>query len=97
MLSKSDVEHIAKLARLELSSEDKEKYQAQLDKVLDYVDQLKEVKTNGVATADGGTRDLHNIWRHDNNQGTINNKQGKELVNMAPDKENQQIKVKSVF
>ena len=45
----------------QISSEDKEKYQAQLDKVLDYVDQLKEVKTSGVATADGGTRKLHNM------------------------------------
>lgn len=95
MIDKSEVEHIAKLARLELNQEEKEKYQNQLGDILDYVKKLQEVETDGIETADGGTRDLENVWRDDKAQNSINNKQG--LINMAPEKEDNQIKVKSVF
>ena len=39
-----DVAYIAKLASLELSDREKELFQAQLDQVLAYVDQLNEVE-----------------------------------------------------
>ena len=39
-----DVAYIAKLASLELSDQEKELFQAQLDQVLAYVDQLNEVE-----------------------------------------------------
>ena len=39
-----DVAYIAKLASLELSNQEKELFQAQLDQVLAYVEQLEEVK-----------------------------------------------------
>lgn len=97
MLSKQDVEHVAKLARIELNEQEKKKYQEQLGKVLDYFDKLKKVKTDGIETADGGTRGLKNVWREDENktQDTINKTQ--DLIKMAPEKKDGQIKVKSVF
>ena len=39
-----NIAHIAKLASLELSDQEKELFQAQLDQVLAYVDQLNEVE-----------------------------------------------------
>lgn len=44
-LSISDVEHIARLSKLELREVEKEKFSKQLSDVLQYVDQLNEVKT----------------------------------------------------
>ena len=38
-----NVAHIAKLASLDLSDQEKELFQAQLDQVLEYVEQLNEV------------------------------------------------------
>lgn len=44
-LSISDVEHIAKLSKLELSLEEKRKFAKQLSNVIDYVEELNEVNT----------------------------------------------------
>lgn len=47
-LSIKDVEHIAKLSRLELSDAEKEKFAGQLSSVINYVEELNEVDTTGV-------------------------------------------------
>lgn len=43
-----DVEHIAKLARLEFSAEEKEKFTHQLNQILKYVEKLNELDTSKV-------------------------------------------------
>jgi len=48
MIVKKDLEHIAWLARLELSEEDKEKYTPRLNSVLDYFGELDKADTEGV-------------------------------------------------
>ena len=48
-LSTSDVEYVAKLARLEVTEAEKEKFTAQLNDILLYIDQLNELDTKGVA------------------------------------------------
>ena len=45
MITKEQVEHVAKLARLTLTEEEKETYTKQLSKILDYIDKLNEVNT----------------------------------------------------
>lgn len=47
-LSTSDVEYVARLARLEISKAEKEKFTAQLNDILHYIDQLNELDTAGV-------------------------------------------------
>ena len=48
MISIKEVEHVAKLARLSLSEQEKELYTEQLAKILGYFDELKQVDTTGV-------------------------------------------------
>jgi len=48
-LSTQDVEYVAKLARLEVSEQEKEKFTAQLNDILLYIDKLNELDTTGVA------------------------------------------------
>ena len=48
MITVKDVEHVAKLARLELTEEEKTLYTKQLGDVLKYVDQMNEVDTSNV-------------------------------------------------
>ena len=43
-----DVEHIAKLARLNLSAEEKAKYQVSMASVLDYVEKLNDLDLDDV-------------------------------------------------
>ena len=48
MISTDDVKHEAKLARLELSEAEIEKFSKQLGDILKYVEQMNEVDTTGV-------------------------------------------------
>ena len=48
MLSEKEMRHVAKLARIELTDAEVGKFSGQLSGVLDYMDILKEVDTEGV-------------------------------------------------
>jgi aspartyl-tRNA(Asn)/glutamyl-tRNA(Gln) amidotransferase subunit C len=48
-LSHEEVEHIAKLARLELTEEEKVRYGGQLSAILDHVAELQKVDTSSIA------------------------------------------------
>jgi aspartyl-tRNA(Asn)/glutamyl-tRNA(Gln) amidotransferase subunit C len=48
-LTQAQVEHIAALARLELTPEEKASFHQQLSAILDYFAQLQEVDTTGIA------------------------------------------------
>ena len=47
-ISKEQVERVAKLARLEVSEDEKTVFARQLSSILTYIDQLKELDTAGV-------------------------------------------------
>ena len=47
-LSLQEVEHIAKLARLEVTEEQKARYRQQLEAILDHVAKLQELETKDV-------------------------------------------------
>ena len=69
-----DVEHVAKLARLELTEEEKEKFTRQLGDVLKYVDQMNEVDTANVeplsgVSAESGNRKLRPVRRRETGAG----------------------------
>lgn len=63
-LTKEEVLHIAKLARLELKEEEVEKFRTQLSEILEYVGQLQKVKTEGVEPISQITG-LENVMRED--------------------------------
>ncbi len=48
-LTLQEVEHIAQLARLELTPAEKERYQQQLSAILDYAMRLQQLDTTGIA------------------------------------------------
>jgi aspartyl-tRNA(Asn)/glutamyl-tRNA(Gln) amidotransferase subunit C len=48
-LTTQDVEYVAKLARLDVTNQEKEKFTAQLNDILLYIDKLNELDTTGVA------------------------------------------------
>ncbi len=60
----SQIEHIAKLSRLELTTEEKRHYCEQLSSILDYVGQLSEVDTENVEPTANITG-LSNVSRED--------------------------------
>ena len=60
----AEVEHVARLARLELSAEEKERMRRQLDAILGYVEQLRQVDTEGVPPT-AHVLPLVNVMRED--------------------------------
>ncbi len=64
MLTEEQVRHTAKLARLNLTDEEVKKFAGQLSGVLEYVDILKEVDTEGVEITSQVTG-LKNVMRKD--------------------------------
>lgn len=63
-LTRSDVEKIAQLARLELTEDERALYQGQLSAILDYAARLNELDLEGVPpTAHAVTQ--QNVWRED--------------------------------
>jgi aspartyl-tRNA(Asn)/glutamyl-tRNA(Gln) amidotransferase subunit C len=64
MLTKEEVVKIAKLARIELTEKEVEKFQKELSVVLDYVDELKQVNTEGLEEVSQVTG-LVNVQRED--------------------------------
>ena len=47
-ITRAEVEHVARLARLALSEDEKERMTSQLDAILGYVDKLNTLDTSGV-------------------------------------------------
>ena len=64
MISKEQVKHIAKLAKLSLTEKEVEKFQKQLGDTLDYINVLDELNVEGVEPTSQVTG-LKNILRED--------------------------------
>lgn len=63
-LKKSDVLHIAKLAKLKLAKSEIDKFSKQLSMILEYVNKLSEIETSDVIPA-SQTIGLANVFRED--------------------------------
>lgn len=64
MLTKEQVEHVALLARLELSEEEKDKYARQLNDILGYIEMLDRLDTENVLPT-AHVLPLKNVFRED--------------------------------
>lgn len=91
-INKQLVEHIAQLARIELTEEEVKKFQHQLSSILGYVDKLKKVKTDQDPFS--SSSEIENRLRKDQIQ---NIGEAKELIKQAPDQKNNYFKVKAVL
>lgn len=63
-LSKKEIEHIAKLARIHITEKEKKQYLKELSKVLDYVEKLSEVDTVNIKETSQAIG-LENVYRED--------------------------------
>ncbi len=60
----TEVEHVARLARLELTVGEKELFVGQMDAILGYVEKLKEVNTEGILPTSHAVP-MENAFRED--------------------------------
>ncbi len=78
-----EVEHVARLARLELTEEEKERMRAHLDSILTYMDKLNELDTSGVEPT-SHVLPMTNVFRADEVRPSLS--QEEALAN-APDRQ----------
>lgn len=64
MIDKKTIEHIAKLARLEISEAEANEYSQQLGKALNHFEQIAKINTNGVEPLVTPT-EIEEFWRED--------------------------------
>jgi aspartyl-tRNA(Asn)/glutamyl-tRNA(Gln) amidotransferase subunit C len=64
LIDEKTIEHIAKLARLQISTGEAQEYSAQLSKALEYFQQIAKVDTSGVEPLVTPT-EIEAFWRED--------------------------------
>lgn len=97
MLTDKEVDHIATLARIELTDDMRERMKRDLTKVLDYIALLDEADTSGIEPLYQVTG-LQNQTRTDEPRGdfVMDNVLLERLVGQAPAHQDRMVKVKSV-
>lgn len=88
-----DVEHVANLARLALTEEEKEQFTGQLNAILKYADKLNELDTAGVEPT-SHVLPLSNVMRDDVPAKSL---PIAKVLRNAPEAEDDQFKVPAVL
>ncbi len=92
-ISKEEVKHVAKLARLDMTDEEADMFTKQLDDIIGYAEQLNELDTENVEPTTH-VLDMKNVLREDETKPWLNNE---EALKNTPDKQNGLIKVPAVL
>ncbi|MGD0708799.1 MAG: Asp-tRNA(Asn)/Glu-tRNA(Gln) amidotransferase subunit GatC [Anaerolineaceae bacterium] len=92
-LTLKEVEHIAELARLELSAEEKERYRQQLSAILDYARSLQALDTGGIPPT-SSVLPPRSVLRPDEAKESL---PVKAVLKNAPQAEDDQFRVPPVF
>lgn len=95
MITKEQVEHIAKLAKLALSEEELLKFQKDLSSVLDYFEVLNTLDTSSVSPLTHAVS-LENVSREDEAQKP-NGELVQELLEAAPAQDQNFLQVKEIW
>ena len=95
MISKQEVEKVAKLARLGLTEKEIQKFQKELSSILDYFEKLKEVDVSKIEPTTHSVG-LESVTREDKEKSADIETRNK-LIDAAPDKKERFVKVKSIF
>lgn len=93
MVDKKIVEHVAKLARIDISETDKEFLNEQLSKILSYIDKLKKLNVDDIEPMRG----LHlgqNIFRPDQAK---NSGLQEDILKNAPSQQDNYFKIPKVI
>ncbi|MCW3794254.1 aspartyl/glutamyl-tRNA(Asn/Gln) amidotransferase subunit C [Chryseobacterium mucoviscidosis] len=92
-ISNNDVQHVAKLARLNLTAEEEQTLTGQLNAILKYAEKLNELDTEDIEPT---THVLHvsNVMRDDETKESLSIEQ---VMRNAPEEEDGQFKVPAVM
>lgn len=92
-ITKDEVEHVAKLARLAVTEEEKERYSQQLSNILTYIEKLKELDTSKVEPT-SHVLPMKNIFREDEVRPSLPRE---EILKNAPDRTEEFFRVPKII
>lgn len=92
-ISKEQVEHVAKLARLDLNEEEAQMYTEQLNDILRFAEKLNELDTDGVEPT-SHVLPMANVLREDERKPSLPREQ---VLANAPDQQDGMFRVPPVF
>ena len=92
MIDKKTIEHIAKLARLEISDAEAVEYSEQLGKALGHFEQISKINTQGIEPLITPT-EIEEFWREDAAKQEFT---AEEMTSNAPSKAGNLFKVPPV-
>jgi aspartyl-tRNA(Asn)/glutamyl-tRNA(Gln) amidotransferase subunit C len=93
------LDHLAKLSRLKLVEEEKERLLGDLEKILNHFKELESIDTDNIPPMTGGAQ-LRNVFRNDDVRENLGEEKEKEKENIKksfPDKDGDFLKVPPVF
>ena len=92
-ISSDEVKKVAQLARLELNESEIQQHAQQLEKILDYINQLEKINTDNIPCT---TRAIEvvNVLRKDQKKDYENSE---ELLDLAPSRESKFFKVPKII
>jgi len=94
MLEIKDIEHLAKLARIELSDAEKKSLLNEIEPILGYVAQLKEVTS---VVGEGKVAGEHRNVTREDGPVTASETYTEAIVENFPEKEKNYLKVKKIL
>ena len=94
-LQKSDIEHLAGLARIDISDEEQKKLLKDLKGILEYMEKLSEVNVDRVDPMTGGS-DQVNQFRSDDSDVSVSTPP-KDLRDAFPENDGDYLRVPHVF
>lgn len=92
-LSREVVDHVAMLARLGLTEEERERMREQLSSILEHVSLIQELDTEAIPPT-AQVIALRNVWREDEVRPSL---PLEEVLKNAPDAEDNMFKVNAVL
>jgi aspartyl-tRNA(Asn)/glutamyl-tRNA(Gln) amidotransferase subunit C len=92
-ISREQVGHVAKLARLNLTEEEAVQYTEKMNNILTFFDKLNELDTEQVEPT-SHVLNVYNVVRDDEQRPSL---QPEDALRNAPDQEDQQFKVPAVM
>ena len=90
---KMDIEKVARLARLELSEDEKETFENQMEQILTYMEQLNRIDTAGVEPTSHAIP-VYNVFRDDEVKPSFPRE---EVLAIAPEEEDGHFKVPRII
>ena len=92
-ISLEEVDHVARLARLDLSAADKERMRSELDKILGYIDKLRALDTREVLPTSHAVP-VTNVMRDDVERPSL---PVEDMLANAPDRHREMFRVPRII